>query len=173
MNKSTLWKKRAMLMGLIGTLGLSLTGCQKDENTDKVTIEQNIEENNVILIENINGEWKPYKKIVQISYKVQGLDKTFVIMAGLEKVDENKNLYRCITIPEIYLEETYDKENYIPIYKFISTEGINENFTKTTEIIKVAFKLGGKDKYAFEEIQNMEERATELADEELEEQLGR
>ena len=128
---------------------------------------------NFNLVENSNGEWKIYESLAQITYKVKGVDEAFVMMAGLEKVEENKNFYCCITIPEIYLEETFDEDTYTNNYRFIPAEGIKEDFTQTTEVTNVAFMQSGKTVQSFDEIQTMEDIATRQANEELNSGLGR
>lgn len=128
---------------------------------------------NFNLIENSNEEWKTYKSLAKINYSVQGTDESFVLMAGLEKVEENRNLYRCITIPEIYLEETFEPDNYMTTYRLIPVEGIQEDFTKTTEVTNVTFKLVGKSIYTLDEILLMEEEAQKELNEELNSGLGR
>lgn len=180
MRKSLEWKKRIILVALTGVISLNFFGCKNAENKEEIAItdETNLkgvgqEIDTAIKVENINSEWKTYKALTQVTYKVQGVDKSFVMIAGLEKVEENKNLYCCLTIPEIYLEETYDKDTYTTNYRFVPMEGIKENFTKTTEITSVAFLLGGKEVYSFDEIQEMEKQAQAIVNEELDNGLGR
>ncbi len=147
-----------------------------DEEIEKLEKEyENKKEinDNFDLIENLDGEWNVYKNLASVTYNVQGFDKNYVMMVGLIKTEGNRNLYRCLTIPEFYLEETYNKETYTTTYKFIPKEGIKENFTRTTEITSVAFSFAGKTIYTYEEIQEMEEAKERLANENLESDLGR
>ncbi len=97
MKKSSKWKKRAVLIGFAGIIGMTTLECKAKE---EVTLEQEEAENNLsnYTVVDANNDAIETTEIREISYLLEG--KYYQILGYLEKETATEKVYRSITTPE-------------------------------------------------------------------------
>ncbi len=151
--------------------GLTELSIEEAEKIEEDYESKKTKNSNFHLIENVNGQWDTYNGAVFASYQVKGLEEDFVMIAGLAKIEETRNLYRSVSNPNIYLEEAFSK-SHIPEYRLISIEGKKEEVIETAEVIGVSYIIGLPTVLTFEEAKYTERLPKEI-NQEVEDSLGR
>lgn len=155
-NKKTIIKYGILFAGYLAVLGV-VSFKEKDYKISSL----GITENRGMLLEDANKEWNNYKEKISVTYEVKESSYKNVLIMGLIEDNENERIYRSLTVPEITLVETIDKENYKVDYilqdKSLFPESNIEEFSKTHNVTSVAWCIGGKDVESFEEIKKYEQ----------------
>lgn len=155
-NKKKMAKCGVLLAGYLAVIGII-----SFKETDYEIIPLEIVENKGVLLEDANGEWNNYKEKISVTYEVKESNYKNVLIMGLVEDNENERIYRSLTVPEITLVETIDKENYKVDYilqdKSLFPESNIEEFSETHNVTSVAWCIGGKDVESFEEIKKNEQ----------------